>query len=93
MHGDDEPTVRTAATQSKAGVDVQLRSWPQCEALMTIEKPFGAAHRRRRSDASCWGTVAGELVGRCPVSEGEIHRLIALGNAPHLLQGLNPLCL
>ena len=32
-----------------------------------------------------------ELVGRCPVGEGEIYRLVALGDAPYLLQGLNSL--
>ena len=42
---DDLAKVRKAATQSKAGVEVALRPWPQCEALMTIEKPLAALDR------------------------------------------------
>ena len=41
----DLAKVRKAATQSKAGVEVELRPWPQCEALMTIEKPLAAPDR------------------------------------------------
>ncbi|MDE0035513.1 MAG: C39 family peptidase [Deltaproteobacteria bacterium] len=37
---DDLTKVRKAAEQSKAHVEVKLRPWPQCETLMTIEKPL-----------------------------------------------------
>ena len=37
---DDLSKIQKAATQSKARVEVELRPWPQCEALMTIEKPL-----------------------------------------------------
>ena len=36
-------------------------------------------------------SVANEVVGRRPVGKGKVHRLFALGHAPYLLQGLNPL--
>ena len=36
----DLAKVRQAATLSKVGVDVALRPWPQCEALMTLERPL-----------------------------------------------------
>ena len=36
----DLSKIQEAAAQSKAGVEVELRPWPQCEALMTIEKPL-----------------------------------------------------
>ena len=42
---DDLASVQQAATRSKAGVKVELRPWPQCEALMTIEKPLVASDR------------------------------------------------
>ena len=36
----DLSKIQKAATQSKARVEVDLRPWPQCETLMTIEKPL-----------------------------------------------------
>ena len=41
----DLERVRKVAEQSKAEVDVVLRPWPQCETLMTIEKPLAHADR------------------------------------------------
>ncbi|MDD9980361.1 MAG: DUF4384 domain-containing protein [Gammaproteobacteria bacterium] len=37
---DELAKVRKAAAKSKAGVEVELRPWPQCEALMTLERPL-----------------------------------------------------
>ena len=37
---DELTKVRKAAAKSKAGVKVELRPWPQCEALMTLERPL-----------------------------------------------------
>ena len=37
---DDLAKVNKAASRSKARSEVALRPWPQCEALMTIEKPL-----------------------------------------------------
>ena len=37
---EDLAKIQAAATQSKVRVQVALRPWPQCEALMTIEKPL-----------------------------------------------------
>ena len=42
---DDLATVREAAARSKVGVEVELRPWPQCEALMTLEKPLAGSER------------------------------------------------
>ena len=42
---DDLAKVRKAAAQAKATVAVALRPWPQCETLMTLEKPL--AHTSR----------------------------------------------
>ena len=42
---DDLAKVRKAATQANAHVAVELRPWPQCETLMTIEKPLARADR------------------------------------------------
>ena len=41
----DLAKVRKAAERSKARVEVDLRPWPQCEALMTMEKPLSASKR------------------------------------------------
>ena len=38
--GEDLSRIREAADRSKARLEVDLRPWPQCEALMTIEKPL-----------------------------------------------------
>ncbi len=40
---EDLAKIREAAAKSKARVEVELRPWPQCEALMTIEKPLAQA--------------------------------------------------
>ena len=40
---DDLDKVKKAAAGTKARLDVALRPWPQCEALMTIEKPLARA--------------------------------------------------
>ena len=40
---EDFARVRQAATPSNAGVEVALRPWPQCEALMTLERPLAEA--------------------------------------------------
>ena len=37
---DDLTKIKEVAARSKARVEVDLRPWPQCEALMTIEKPL-----------------------------------------------------
>ena len=37
---EDLAKIREAAAKSKARVEVSLRPWPQCEALMTIENPL-----------------------------------------------------
>ena len=37
---EDLTKIREAAAKAKARVEVALRPWPQCEALMTIEKPL-----------------------------------------------------
>ena len=37
---DELAKVRKAAAKSKARVEVELRPWPQCEALMTLERPL-----------------------------------------------------
>ena len=37
---EDLAKIREAAAKAKARVEVDLRAWPQCEALMTIEKPL-----------------------------------------------------
>lgn len=37
---EDLAKIRKAATEAKARAEVALRPWPQCEALMTIEKPL-----------------------------------------------------
>ena len=37
---DDLAKVRKAADRAKAGVAVDLRPWPQCETLMTLEMPL-----------------------------------------------------
>ena len=37
---EDLAKIREAAAKSKARVEIALRPWPQCEALMTIEKPL-----------------------------------------------------
>ena len=42
---DDLDKVRKAAAQSKAQAEVELRPWPQCETLMTIEKPLARTDR------------------------------------------------
>jgi len=42
---DDLEKVRKVAEQSEAQVAVVLRPWPQCETLMTIEKPLAHAER------------------------------------------------
>ena len=45
--GNDEDLakVRNSAASAKAGVEVVLRPWPQCEVLMTMEKPLAAPDR------------------------------------------------
>ena len=40
---EDLASVREAAAPSHAGVEVALRPWPQCEALMTLERPLAEA--------------------------------------------------
>ncbi len=40
---EDLHKVQTAAAPFGAGVEVDLRPWPQCEALMTMEKPLAQA--------------------------------------------------
>ena len=40
---EDLTKIEEAAARSNARVEVDLRSWPQCEALMTIEEPLGHA--------------------------------------------------
>ncbi len=40
---EDLAKLQVAAAKSKAHVEVALRPWPQCEALMTIEKPLAHA--------------------------------------------------
>ena len=40
---EDLAKIREAAAKSKARVEVAIRPWPQCEALMTIEKPLAQA--------------------------------------------------
>ena len=40
---EDLARVREAAAPSNAGVEVALRPWPQCEALMTLERPLAEA--------------------------------------------------
>ena len=42
---DDLAKVRKVAEESKADAAVDLRPWPQCETLMTIEKPLARADR------------------------------------------------
>ena len=42
---DDLEKVRKLAAQSDVQVKVLLRPWPQCETLMTIEKPLARADR------------------------------------------------
>ena len=42
---DDLARVRKAADRAQAGFAVDLRPWPQCETLMTLEKPLGHAGR------------------------------------------------
>ena len=42
---DDLAKVGQAAARSEAGVEVELRPWPQCEALMTLEKPLASSER------------------------------------------------
>ena len=42
---DDLAKVKKAAAETKAQLDVALRPWPQCEALMTIEKPLARTER------------------------------------------------
>ena len=41
----DLERVREAAAAAQLGVEVDLRPWPQCEALMTMETPLGQASR------------------------------------------------
>ena len=41
----DLARIRAAAAPAGAGVEVEVRPWPQCEALMTMEKPLGAPDR------------------------------------------------
>lgn len=41
---EDLAKIREAAAKSKARVEVAIRPWPQCEALMTIEKPLAQAN-------------------------------------------------
>ena len=40
---EDFTKVKKAAAGTKAQLDVALRPWPQCEALMTVEKPLARA--------------------------------------------------
>ena len=40
---DDLAKVKKAVAGTKAQLDVELRPWPQCETLMTIEKPLARA--------------------------------------------------
>ena len=40
---EDLANIQEAAEKAKARVEVALRPWPQCEALMTIEKPLAQA--------------------------------------------------
>lgn len=40
---EDLAKIREAAAKAKARAEVALRPWPQCEALMTIEKPLAQA--------------------------------------------------
>ena len=40
---EDLDKVKKAAAGTKARLDVALRPWPQCEALMTVEKPLARA--------------------------------------------------
>ncbi len=42
---DDLAKVRQAAARARAKVAVELRPWPQCETLMTLEKPLAHASR------------------------------------------------
>ena len=42
---DDLAKVRRAAAKAKAQIKVALRPWPQCETLMTLEKPLAHAKR------------------------------------------------
>ena len=42
---DDLAKVRQAAAKTNARAQVELRPWPQCEALMTLEKPLAAPGR------------------------------------------------
>ena len=42
---DDLTKLEKAAALSKARIAVDLRPWPQCEALMTMEKPLSASSR------------------------------------------------
>ncbi len=42
---DDLEKVRKLAAQADVRVEVELRPWPQCETLMTIEKPLAHADR------------------------------------------------
>ncbi len=41
----DLAKVRKAAEQGKARMEVEVRPWPQCETLMTLEEPLGHAGR------------------------------------------------
>ncbi|MDE0390692.1 MAG: DUF4384 domain-containing protein [Rhodospirillales bacterium] len=40
---EDMAKIQEAAAKAKARVEVALRPWPQCEALMTMEKPLAQA--------------------------------------------------
>ena len=42
---DDLAKVKQAAAKSNANAEIDLRPWPQCEALMTIEEPLGEPNR------------------------------------------------
>ena len=42
---EDLTKIQEAAAMARARVEVALRPWPQCEALMTIEKPLAQASK------------------------------------------------
>ena len=43
--GEELDKVKKAMAGTKAQLEVALRPWPQCEALMTIEKPLARTDR------------------------------------------------
>ncbi len=87
---DDLGKVRKIAEQSGARVEVALRPWPQCETLMTIEKPLAHADRPSislpKESYQASETLAFDV--RMPGFQGYLHvaYVQADGNVVHLAE-------